>query len=82
MELRTRDVGETLRMVFEIVKRAPVNCPSRAVALGASALFVVASAVMARLAITGFDQASRVEEHHLCEQCGIRRQCSQSRARD
>ncbi len=82
MDLRTRDVLETLRLVCEIVKRAPSNCPSRAVAIGASALFVVASAVMARLAITRFDQASRVEEHHLCEQCGIRRQCKQSLARN
>ena len=80
MGLRSRDVGETLRLVYEIVKRAPGNCPSRAVAVGASALFLVASAVVARMAITGFDQASQVEDHHLCEQCGIRRQCKQSRA--
>lgn len=81
MELSAREVRDTLRMVYEIVKRAPGNCPSRAVAVGASALLVVASAVVSRMAITRFDQAARVEEHHLCEQCGIRRQCQQSRAR-
>jgi hypothetical protein len=80
LELHLREVRDTLRLVFEVVKRAPSNCPSRAVAVGASALFVVASAVVARMAITQMDQAHKVEPGHLCEQCGIRRQCKQSRA--
>jgi len=80
LELHLREARDTLRLVFEVVKRAPSNCPSRAVAIGASALFVVASTVVAHMAISRIEQAHKVEPQHLCQQCGVRRQCKQSRA--
>ena len=78
MELFALHVGQNLRVVYEIVKRAPKNCPSRALALGASALLVVASAVMARLAIVTAEDAREVRGEDLCRDCGVRRQCKQS----
>lgn len=78
MELQTIHAQQALRVVYEIVKRAPKNCPSKAVALGASALLVVASAVMARMAISSAEEAEHVREEELCRSCSIRARCKQS----
>lgn len=78
MELPAIHARQTLQVVYEIVKRAPSNCPSKAVALGASVLLVVASMVMARLAITTSEEASHVREEDMCRSCSISQHCKQS----
>jgi hypothetical protein len=67
-----------LRIVNEIVKRAPSDCPSKAVAVGASALLVVAASVMARLAITRPEEVLNVHSEDMCRSCPVRPQCKYS----
>ncbi len=79
MAFHVTDVTQSLRVVHEIVKRAPKNCPSRAVAVGASALLVVASAVMSRFAISRPEDVWALQERHICAECSIRHQCKYRR---
>lgn len=81
MELPAFIARNNLRIVTEIVKRAPADCPSKLVAVGASALLVVASAVMARLAITRPEDALRVHSEDMCGACPVRPQCKYSLVR-
>lgn len=78
MELPAITTQASLRVVYEIVKRAPKNCPSKAAALGASVLLVVASAVMARFAIANLEEARHIPEEELCRSCAVRGQCKES----
>ena len=48
------------------------------VSVGASALLVVASAIMGRLVITRPEEAARVEAQEFCRNCAVRPQCKQS----
>ena len=81
MEFPTSSVSNTLRVVYEIVKRAPSNCPSKAAAVGASVLMVVASAVMARLAVTNVDDVANLPSADVCRECSIRNRCKFSQAK-
>jgi hypothetical protein len=78
VELPAFFARNNLRIANEIVKRAPSNCPSKAAAVGASALLVVASAVMARLAITRPDEVFKVHSEDMCRSCPVRPQCKYS----
>ncbi len=78
MELPGFFARNHLRIISEIVKRAPTNCPSRALAVGASALLVVASAVMARMAITRPEDVLNVHSEDMCRECPVRPQCKHS----
>ena len=81
MDIPTPHTRQLLGMIYEIVKRAPKDCPTKLGALGASALLIVASTVMLRMAVTTTKQAARVRERQVCEACGVRRQCKLSRAK-
>ena len=78
MELPTPHLSNTLRVVYEIVKRAPTDCPSKMAAVGASVLLVVASAVMARLSIANVEEATQVHCEDMCRECSIRKGCKYS----
>ena len=78
MELPASFARNNLRIVNQIVLRAPKDCPSKLAAVGASALLVVASAVMARLAITRPEDALRVHGEDMCRACPVRPQCKYS----
>ena len=80
MELPAAPVQRSLRLIYEIAKRVPEKCPSRMAAVGASALLVVASAVVAGMAIVDHARASKVEPGDCCRHCNIRRQCKESLA--
>lgn len=81
MELPVLFARNNLRIVNEIVKRAPADCPTKPVAVAASALLVVASAVMARLAITRPEDVLRVHSEDMCSACPVRPQCKYSLVR-
>ena len=81
MELPAAPVQRSLRLIYELAKRVPEKCPSRMAAVGASALLVVASAVIARMAIVDVGNAHRVHPRDMCRHCNIRRQCKESLAR-
>lgn len=81
MELPAFFARNNLRIVNEIAKRAPADCPSKALAVGASALLVVASAVMARLAITRPEDVFKVHSEDMCRACPVRPQCKYSLVR-
>ncbi|MBM2826373.1 MAG: hypothetical protein HW403_437 [Dehalococcoidia bacterium] len=81
MELLTRSARQVIRLAYEILKKVPRDCPSKAVAVGASVLLVLASLVVARMAITTIDETRRVREEDLCGQCEMRTTCKVSRAR-
>lgn len=78
MELPASAVRHSLQIAHAILKRAPKDCPSKMVAVGASALLVVASAVMSRLVITRPEEAAHVESKEFCMNCAVRPQCKQS----
>lgn len=78
MELPATAVQRSLRLVHEIAKRVPERCPSRKTAVGASALLVVASAVIAGMAVVDARRASRVRPQDFCHHCNVRKQCKES----
>ncbi len=78
MELPAAAVQRSLRLVHEIARRVPEKCPSLKTAVGASALLVVASAVMAGMAIVDFRRAGHVQSKDICRHCRVRRQCKES----
>jgi hypothetical protein len=78
MELPASPLRQTLSVAFEVLKRAPTDCPSKLVAVGASALLVVASAVIARLAIVRPEDAHRVDAREFCMNCPVQPQCKHS----
>ena len=81
MEIPSIGAGRVLRLAYEILKKAPWDCPSKAAAVGASVLLVVASLVMSRLAITNLDDARKVREEDMCQSCDLRTTCKVSRVR-
>lgn len=78
MELPAFFARNHLRMISEVVKRAPANCPSKAAAVGASALLVVASAVISRMAITRPEDLTKVHSEDMCRSCPVQPQCKYS----
>ena len=78
MELPAKAVQHSLRLVHDIARRVPEKCPSRKTAVGASALLVVASAVIAGMAIVDSRKAAKVEGKDFCRHCRVRRQCPES----
>ena len=81
MELPTASVQRSLRLVYEIARRVPEKCPSRHVAVGASALLVLASAVVAAMAVVDAGHANRVQPKDFCRHCNVRQQCKESLVR-
>jgi hypothetical protein len=81
LEFPASHIQKSLRLVYEIARRVPEKCPSRQVAVGASALLVVASAVIAGMAITNSAHAGRVQPKDICGHCKVRKQCKESLAR-
>ena len=80
MELPAASIQRSLRLVYEIARRVPEKCPTRQIAVGASALLVLASAVVAGMAIVDSHHAERVEPKDCCLHCKVRRQCKESLA--
>ena len=78
MELPSFFARNNLRIITEIARRAPAECPSKAVAVGASALLVVASSVMARMSITRPEEALEVHSEEMCRSCPVQPQCKYS----
>ena len=78
MELPALPLRQSLNVAYELLKRAPRECPSKMVAVGASALLVVASAVMARMSIVRPEDTLRVEAAEFCRNCAVRPQCKHS----
>lgn len=81
MELPSGDVRTALRLVYEVLKKVPANCPSKAAAVGASVLLVLASAIISRFAITSVEHAGHVRSEDVCGQCDIRKSCRASLAK-
>lgn len=78
MELPAKAVQHSLRLVHDIARRVPEKCPSRKTAVGASALLVVASAVIAGMAIVDSRNAAKVQGKDFCRHCKVRTQCPES----
>ena len=81
MELPNRDTRTVLRLVYEVVKKTPFNCPSKAAAVGASVLLVLASAIISRFAISTMEEANHLRSEDICGECDLRHTCKASMAK-
>ncbi|GEM_PF-2407501 len=81
MELPNIHTRSALRLVYEVVKKTPLNCPSKGAAIGASVLLVLASAIISRFAISTIEEANHLRSEDICGGCDLRKTCKHSMAK-
>ena len=82
LELPNTHTRTVLRLVYEVVKKTPLNCPSKAAAVGASVLLVLASAIISRFAISTMEEVNHLRSEDICGGCDLRNTCKHSLAKD